>query len=129
MARAVRGEVEPPRPPLLDLGPTQVLEAIPSVLDVPGIRLPDVVGNQERGGGKAEVVEDGIGMLGEGRVAVVEGQQERAACGVRRLPVREFSERERPPAGAREGRHLPRKDRSEERRVGKECRSRWSPYH
>src|SRR5256886_13688344 len=24
--------------------------------------------------------------------------------------------------------HL-RKDRSEERRVGKECRSRWSPYH
>ena len=29
--------------------------------------------------------------------------------------------------------HLPEsvegKDRSEERRVGKECRSRWSPYH
>ena len=23
----------------------------------------------------------------------------------------------------------PMKDRSEERRVGKECRSRWSPYH
>ena len=23
----------------------------------------------------------------------------------------------------------PPKDRSEERRVGKECRSRWSPYH
>ena len=23
----------------------------------------------------------------------------------------------------------PTKDRSEERRVGKECRSRWSPYH
>ena len=23
----------------------------------------------------------------------------------------------------------PRDDRSEERRVGKECRSRWSPYH
>ena len=22
-----------------------------------------------------------------------------------------------------------RKNRSEERRVGKECRSRWSPYH
>ena len=22
-----------------------------------------------------------------------------------------------------------KKDRSEERRVGKECRSRWSPYH
>ena len=26
-------------------------------------------------------------------------------------------------------RHKPRKGRSEERRVGKECRSRWSPYH
>ena len=24
---------------------------------------------------------------------------------------------------------LPEVDRSEERRVGKECRSRWSPYH
>ena len=24
---------------------------------------------------------------------------------------------------------LPRENRSEERRVGKECRSRWSPYH
>src|SRR5256885_3024899 len=24
---------------------------------------------------------------------------------------------------------LPRESRSEERRVGKECRSRWSPYH
>ena len=23
----------------------------------------------------------------------------------------------------------PKQDRSEERRVGKECRSRWSPYH
>ena len=23
----------------------------------------------------------------------------------------------------------PERDRSEERRVGKECRSRWSPYH
>ena len=25
--------------------------------------------------------------------------------------------------------HLPALTRSEERRVGKECRSRWSPYH
>ena len=24
---------------------------------------------------------------------------------------------------------MPRRERSEERRVGKECRSRWSPYH
>src|SRR3712207_1299953 len=27
------------------------------------------------------------------------------------------------------GRHRQTLDRSEERRVGKECRSRWSPYH
>ena len=26
-------------------------------------------------------------------------------------------------------RPIPEKKRSEERRVGKECRSRWSPYH
>ena len=25
--------------------------------------------------------------------------------------------------------YKPERDRSEERRVGKECRSRWSPYH
>ena len=25
--------------------------------------------------------------------------------------------------------HMSRRSRSEERRVGKECRSRWSPYH
>src|SRR2546430_17731041 len=29
----------------------------------------------------------------------------------------------------RVGREGARRDRSEERRVGKECRSRWSPYH
>ena len=27
------------------------------------------------------------------------------------------------------GKHTDKKTRSEERRVGKECRSRWSPYH
>src|SRR5258708_33261371 len=27
------------------------------------------------------------------------------------------------------GKFAPREERSEERRVGKECRSRWSPYH
>ena len=27
------------------------------------------------------------------------------------------------------GTYIPEKSRSEERRVGKECRSRWSPYH
>ena len=28
-----------------------------------------------------------------------------------------------------EEKSIPEKERSEERRVGKECRSRWSPYH
>ena len=30
---------------------------------------------------------------------------------------------------AKRGGHTPQQRRSEERRVGKECRSRWSPYH
>ena len=29
----------------------------------------------------------------------------------------------------RDGVRTPKGERSEERRVGKECRSRWSPYH
>ena len=33
------------------------------------------------------------------------------------------------PAGKREKGEDPLETRSEERRVGKECRSRWSPYH
>src|SRR5260370_26231352 len=32
-------------------------------------------------------------------------------------------------AGEATGRHAAPAQRSEERRVGKECRSRWSPYH
>src|SRR5258708_32901013 len=32
-------------------------------------------------------------------------------------------------APAPNGNRLPKQVRSEERRVGKECRSRWSPYH
>src|SRR5256885_6597632 len=46
-----------------------------------------------------------------------------------RLPAPERGIPKRPMAGI----ELPRLDlkpgRSEERRVGKECRSRWSPYH
>src|SRR2546430_14049071 len=36
-------------------------------------------------------------------------------------------QRKRPPAKLKIEPHTP--SRSEERRVGKECRSRWSPYH
>ena len=35
----------------------------------------------------------------------------------------------RPTVPVRETRQRYRDERSEERRVGKECRSRWSPYH
>src|SRR5256885_15212667 len=52
------------------------------------------------------------------------------------IPVLEISEalamKQQQPevllAGERKGLRI-RADRSEERRVGKECRSRWSPYH
>src|SRR3989475_8050996 len=67
-----------------------------------------------------------------GALAAVAGHCERARRGVapwpgarasRRVPLRN-----QPVSGARV--HLQaRPDRSEERRVGKECRSRWSPYH
>src|SRR5438034_4329767 len=49
-----------------------------------------------------------------------------------RHPVRRPARRQTQevPAGARGARPgEPRRHRSEERRVGKECRSRWSPYH
>src|SRR6266851_4649146 len=36
---------------------------------------------------------------------------------------------QRPPAEIERAIQIPRQGRSEERRVGKECRSRWSPYH
>ncbi len=82
MARAMRGKLEAPGAPLLDLRPTQVLEAIPSVLHVPGIHLPDVVCNKEGGGSEAEVGENRIGGAGEGGVAVVERQEEFARRGI-----------------------------------------------
>jgi len=49
--------------------------------------------------------------------------------------ARKESSREKREAAAEQGRDLRDKiraleeERSEERRVGKECRSRWSPYH
>ena len=42
---------------------------------------------------------------------------------------KEESERKRSPTGAVVHPYGVRRSRSEERRVGKECRSRWSPYH
>jgi len=82
MGRAMRGELEAPGAPVLDLRPTQVLQAIPGVLHVPGICLPDVVCNKEGGGSEAEVGENRIGGAREGGVAVVERQEEFARRGI-----------------------------------------------
>src|SRR2546430_10485432 len=47
-----------------------------------------------------------------------------------RLPLmRSEPEVRQPERDARQGRRAGLVARSEERRVGKECRSRWSPYH
>src|SRR2546425_8706949 len=65
--------------------------------------------------------EDGIRdklVTGVQTCALPISRREQAGAGVRRLPRARGGE----PAG---GLLL----RSEERRVGKECRSRWSPYH
>ena len=88
-----------------------MLQSIPGVADVPGVRLSHVIGDQERRRREAEVGKDGIGVAGEGGVAVVEGQQKRAWCVVRRAWLREFVQRQCVPAGAGERGHLPRKDR------------------
>src|SRR5436309_15274375 len=62
-------------------------------------------------------------------------------CLVRRIaerPVEECRRRKRDPQlhatearrqDGREAEEIVARERSEERRVGKECRSRWSPYH
>ena len=48
--------------------------------------------------------------------------------GYQEVSIRKIAERiEYSPAAIYS--YFPSKDRSEERRVGKECRSRWSPYH
>ena len=51
-----------------------------------------------------------VSVLGE-RASVLQHRITHAACGDADVLKNEFD------------------DRSEERRVGKECRSRWSPYH
>src|SRR2546422_6704719 len=55
---------------------------------------------------------------------VIEDEATRDAHGDGRLHQRRSAARARPEAQLEGG-----VERSEERRVGKECRSRWSPYH
>src|SRR2546426_12754838 len=52
----------------------------------------------------------------------------RAGAGVNNIPVAELSRRGIPVFNT-PGANANAVKRSEERRVGKECRSRWSPYH
>src|SRR3989442_15929267 len=67
------------------------------------------------------------------RIAPVQGQQGRAirSALAHRLPAgrAHAGHREGWQAASRGVRGVLRARRSEERRVGKECRSRWSPYH
>src|SRR5256885_16941711 len=86
------------------------------------------------------------GHLGDALELIAATAQERDQASVARFPEREIAALERagalswnaqpksvrPPAAAefelvRQVAHAD--GRSEERRVGKECRSRWSPYH
>ena len=59
-----------------------------------------------------------------------------SSCGSRAQPLRgmwdspQAGARTRVPCAGRQTlKHCATRERSEERRVGKECRSRWSPYH
>src|SRR2546422_11040972 len=54
---------------------------------------------------------------GEQPASVTRAPREGGGAGSRGIPLRARATR------------LPEERRSEERRVGKECRSRWSPYH
>src|SRR3989441_11811516 len=58
---------------------------------------------------------------------VFQGRREHAEAAIK-AAVKAFGTTRRLPAFERQ-RVLRRVARSEERRVGKECRSRWSPYH
>src|SRR5258706_10861675 len=70
------------------------------------ICLAQAAGGDQRHEGAGHAVARAIGHGGKPAIAVLAELVEVAADHIARLP-----------------------DRSEERRVGKECRSRWSPYH
>ena len=65
----------------------------------------------------------------EGGLPVSGQQAETAGETAQDKPIVYDSERKRRRQARMGGNAGAGKDRSEERRVGKECRSRWSPYH
>jgi len=73
---------------------------------------------------------EALGQRVRGRTVTDHAEQHRDAIGDFRGRVAEVADgvaRVETPEGAFRGQNLT--GRSEERRVGKECRSRWSPYH
>src|SRR5262245_28629344 len=83
MRGAVRSKVESSPAPLLDLAPVQMTKPVPGVLNIPGIRLPHVIGDQKGRSREAQIGKHGIGVLSQGSVAVVERQQKSTWCVVR----------------------------------------------
>src|SRR6185295_15752399 len=98
--RSMRGEVKAPLLPAPDGVPIEMGEPAPRVPHVPRVQSPDVVRDDERGGGEPHIGEYGIDVLGEGRVGVVEREQELemrdAGCGMGDT-LAELGECERPP--------------------------------
>src|SRR5438093_6149590 len=80
MRRRVRREREPLLLPAPDRVPIEMRQPVPGVAHIPRVQSPDVVRDEERGGGEAKIGEQWIGVLGEGSVAVVKRQQK---CGMR----------------------------------------------
>src|SRR3989454_12744436 len=75
-----------------------------------------------------EIIEE----LGRGGMAIVFKARERTLerdVAIKVLPFSLSFDKEFVVAFQREARTSAKLERSEERRVGKECRSRWSPYH
>src|SRR5256885_2101933 len=71
---------------------------------------------------------------GTGKTPIVEKFARALQSGGRQVAILSRGYKSVPPAGkrrwfARFRRNSDNRPRSEERRVGKECRSRWSPYH
>src|ERR1041385_4582926 len=105
------------RPAVLDHVDALVLEALPRVL-LSLAQAAEGVGEGDR----AVLLDDDVVRAVELPAFVLVG--EHGALAVLLDAV------DRPPRPGRDDEAaLPVEGRSEERRVGKECRSRWSPYH
>src|SRR5256885_11220615 len=122
--------------PLLEEVELALAPAGPLAVQVVAARLQQqlaVAGKAQRGVGAVEFFLDddvpaGQPLIGHG-VVLVTGLQARTAQ-VRRAGVIDgLDARKKVSALGNGWGHVVLSERSEERRVGKECRSRWSPYH